>query len=185
MQVSQESTRVGVFLNKVPGPQNWSFIETPPYVFSYEICEISKNTLFYRASPTVDSKSFWFPVCNFIKKETPAKMFFCEFFKIFKNIFSFDRARPDDFCEVLQLYEEKLTSCITSSFVYLPSFSQIASRLLFPKRLWKCASTISFRKFKRKVVLLVIYLFNYDSSKPTFFMLNMVFDVLLSTAFVE
>ena len=35
------------------------------------------------------------------------------------------------------------------------------------------------------VVLLVIYLFNYDSSKATFFMLNMAFDVLLSTVFVE
>ena len=31
---------------------------------------------------------------------------------------------------------------------------------------------VSFRKYKRKVVLLVIYLFNYDSSKSTFFMLN-------------
>ena len=34
----------------------------------------------------------------------------------------------------------------------------------------------------QKVVLLVIYLFNYDSSKATFLMLNMAFDVLLSTA---
>ena len=33
----------------------------------------------------------------------------------------------------------------------------------------------------RKVVLLVIYLFNCDSSKSTFFMLNMAFDVLSST----
>ena len=29
-------------------------------------------------------------------------------------------------------------------------------------------------------VLLVIYLFNHDSSKSTIFMLNMVFDVLLN-----
>ena len=54
----------------------------------------------------------------------------------------------------------------------LPSFSQNASRLLLPKRPWKCESTISFWKCKRKVVLLVIYLFNYDSSKSTFFTLN-------------
>ena len=65
-------------------------------------------------------------------------------------------------------------SCIS------PSFSKNASRLLFPKSLWKCASTISFRKYKRKVALLVICLFNYDSSKFTFFMLNIEFDVLLS-----
>ena len=43
------------------------------------------------------------------------------------------------------------SSCI------LPSFSQNASRLLLPKKLWKCASTIFlFSKCKRKVVLLVI-----------------------------
>ena len=48
----------------------------------------------------------------------------------------------------------------------------------------------------RKVVLLVIYLFNYDYSKSTFFMLsketligflvlNMALDVVLSTVFVK
>ena len=31
--------------------------------------------------------SFMFPTCNFIEKETPAKMFIYEFYKIFKNIF--------------------------------------------------------------------------------------------------
>ena len=39
--------------------------------------------------------------------------------------------------------------------------------------------------FQRKVVLLVIYLFNHDSSKSTTFMLNMAFDVLLSAVFVK
>ena len=69
----------------------------------------------------------------------------------------------------------------TSSSCILPSFSQNASRLLLPKRFWKCESTISFRKYKQKVVLLLlIYLFNYDSSKSNFFMLNMTFDVVLS-----
>ena len=42
--------------------------------------------------------------------------------------------------------------------------------------------TISFRKYKRKVVT---YLFNNDSSKSTFFMLSMAFDVLLSKVFVK
>ena len=41
---------------------------------------------------------------------------------------------------------------------------------------WKFASTTSFRKYKWKVV---IYLFDYDSSKSFFFMLNMAFDVFL------
>ena len=33
------------------------------------------------------SDSFRFSPCNFIKKEIPLKMFFCEFYKISKNIF--------------------------------------------------------------------------------------------------
>ena len=53
--------------------------ETPVRLF--------KNTFFYRTSPVAASDSFRFPACNFIKKETPAKMFICEFCKIFKNIF--------------------------------------------------------------------------------------------------
>ena len=59
------------------------------------------------------------------------------------------------------------------AFIFLEN-----TRLLSLKRLWKCTSTISFQKHKPKVV---IYLFNYDSSKSFFFMLNMAFDVLLST----
>ena len=39
--------------------------------------------------------------------------------------------------------------------------------------------------FQRREVLLVIYLFNPDSSKSTIFKLNMAFDVLLSTVFVK
>ena len=46
-----------------------------------------KTSFFYRTSPVVHSHIFRFPACNFIKKETPASMFFFEFCKIFKNIF--------------------------------------------------------------------------------------------------
>ena len=56
-------------------------------MFSCEICKTFKNKLFYRLSPVAASSSLRFPACNFVKKETPAKMFFCEFYKIFKNIF--------------------------------------------------------------------------------------------------
>ena len=59
------------------------------------------------------------------------------------------------------------------------------SQLLFPKRFWKWASTVSFRKYKREVVLLVTYLFNYDSSKSTFFMLNLTFCFWRSEFFVS
>ena len=57
---------------------------------------IFKNTLFYRTSPVAAPESFSFPACNFIIKETTGKMFFCEFCKIFKDIFSFDRTPHDD-----------------------------------------------------------------------------------------
>ena len=45
-------------------------------------------------------------------------------------------------------------SCIFTLLSQNASFYQNASRLLLPKRLWKCESTIFFRKYKRKVVLL-------------------------------
>ena len=53
--------------------------ETPVRLF--------KNTFFYRTSPVAASDSFRFPECSFDKRRTPAKTFFREFRKIFKNIF--------------------------------------------------------------------------------------------------
>ena len=52
--------------------------------------------MFYRTSPVAASEGFRFPDWNFIKKETPEKIFFCEFCKIFKNIIPFDRTPLDD-----------------------------------------------------------------------------------------
>ena len=40
-QISQENTCTGVFF----------LLKTPTQVFSYEICEIFKNTFFYRIPP--------------------------------------------------------------------------------------------------------------------------------------
>ena len=77
----------------------------------------------------------------------------------------------------LQVYVKKIftypPSCI------LPSFSKNASRLLLPKRLLKCTSKISFRKCKQKLELLAIFLFNYDSSKSTSFVLNVAFSFVV------
>ena len=53
---------------------------------SCEICEIFKNTLFNRTYPVGVSDSYRFLTWNFVKKEICAKIFFCEFWKIFKNI---------------------------------------------------------------------------------------------------
>ena len=64
--------------------------ETPVHLF--------KNTFFNRTFPVAASDSFRFPACNFIKKETPTKMFICEFCKIFKNIFRQKHLRMTAFC---------------------------------------------------------------------------------------
>ena len=68
----------------------------------------------------------------------------------------------------LQVYEKNYFAHPPSCIFH--SFSQNASQLLLPKNLWMCASTISCRKYERKVVLFVIYLFNHDSplSNPRF-----------------
>ena len=78
----------------------------------------------------------------------------------------------------LQVYEKKLF--YTYSFMYFASFSQNASRLIPPKRLVNCASALLVL-----VVLLIIYLFNYDPSQSTSFMQNMASDADLSTAVVK
>ena len=74
--------------NKVAGPQTTTLLKRDSNTgFSCKICEIFKNALFNRTSPVVASDSFAFPVCNLIKKETPQKMFFCEFCKILRISF--------------------------------------------------------------------------------------------------
>ena len=49
----------------------------------------------------------------------------------------------------------------SSSFI-LSSFSQNVSRLLLTKRLWKCANTISFRKYKRVTCNLPVNFFHVE-----------------------
>ena len=88
------------------------------------------------------------------------------------------------FISAFQTFYTRTGSRHSKAFFETSSF-MITSRLVLPKKLWKCTRTISFRQYKRKVVFLVIYLFNYDSSKSAFFMLNMTFDVLLSIVFVK
>ena len=72
----RSSSTKEVFLNNSQNSQENTMLEL-----------LFKNTLFYRTSPVAAPESFSFPACNFIIKETMAKMFFCEFCKIFKDIF--------------------------------------------------------------------------------------------------
>ena len=81
----------------------------------------------------------------------------------------------------LQVYKKKQLFH-TSSFMYFAFiFSECVTITSSEEGLEVCEYNI----FQRKVVLLLIYLFNHDSSKSTIFMLNMAFDVLLSAVFVK
>ena len=70
----------------------------------------------------------------------------------------------------------------TSSFMY---FTFIFSGCTTTTSSEESLKVCEYNFFQRKVVLLVIYLFNHDSSKSTIFMLNVAFDVLLSAGFVK
>ena len=69
-------------------------------------------------------------------------------------------------CWDANLYVYEKNSFIHSPSCIVPSIFK--SWLLLLKTLWNCASKIYFRKFL-KVVLLVIYQFNYDFSMSTSF----------------
>ena len=75
----------------------------------------------------------------------------------------------------------------TSSFMYFafhpPSsiFSEYITITYSEEALKACQHNF----FQRKVILLVIYLFNYDSFKSTMFMVNMALDRLLSAIFLK
>ena len=70
----------------------------------------------------------------------------------------------------------------TSSFMYFAfSFSECITITSSEEALKVCEHGF----FQRKVVFLVIYLFNRDSSKSTIFMLNMALEVLLSAVFAK
>ena len=50
----------------------------------------------------------------------------------------------------------------TSPFMHFAFVFSEHERLILLKSLWKCASKIYFKKYKWKVVLLAIYLFNFN-----------------------
>ena len=68
-----EKTCVGVFFNKVAGPQNSNFIKKR---LQHRFFPAKFAKLFYRLSLAAASAGLRFPACNFVKKETQAKKFF-------------------------------------------------------------------------------------------------------------
>ena len=73
-----ENTCVGVFFNKVAGPQSSNFIKKrlQQRFFTPKFAKFLRTTCF-----TAAAAGLRFPACNFVKKENPPKMFFCEFYK--------------------------------------------------------------------------------------------------------
>ena len=111
---------VADFFNKVAGSRTATLLKID--FNTGEIFESFKNTLFYRKSLVAASDSFIFSACNFVKKETPVKMFFCEFCEIFKNIF---------------LMTEHLR--MTASSVYLWILRSFSEHLFYRAPRWAAA----------------------------------------------
>ena len=94
-------------------------------------------------------ESFRFPVCNFIKKETAAKIFFGEFWKIFKEIFSFDRTPPDECFLCLSVnFEFFRTVILQSTSEKLPFHVQVEE--FQPPDIVKKYFTCLFKRFKQE-----------------------------------
>ena len=74
----------------------------------------------------------------------------------------------------LQVYEKK--ALLHVLFMY---FAFIFSEYITITSFEEGSKEWQYNFFQRKVVLLVIFLFNHDSSKSTIFMLNMTFDVFV------
>ena len=97
-----------------------------------------------------------FADCNLLKKSLWHRCFPVNFAKFLRTPI-LQNSSGGCFCKLQVNDKNSFThtpSCTLRSFSQNSSFSQNTSRLLLPKRFWKCASTISFRKYKRKVVLL-------------------------------
>ena len=70
----------------------------------------------------------------------------------------------------------------TPSFMY---FAFIFSECITITSSQEGLKVWEYNFFQRKVILLVIYLFNHDSPKSSIFMLNVAFDILLSAFFLK
>ena len=94
-------------------------------------------------------------VCNFIKRETLAQVFFCEFCKISKNAFSY--ITPP--VAASEVYEK---NSFTYSFsCILLSFSKNASRLLLPRG-FEIVRAKFLSGLQAKGSARCNFLFNYD-----------------------
>ena len=132
-----EKTCLGVFFNKVVGPQNSNFIQKwLQQRFFLVTFKVFKSNLFYRLSPAAASASLRFPAWNFVKKENLAKMFSCEFKNFLRT--SFDGTPPDDCYLCLSENFEKL---FRKPLLH-SKFFQISATRYSKKLFHKCFSRI-------------------------------------------
>ena len=97
-----------------------------------------------------------------------------------KIIYLLNKNKFVEFCNIqstIQVSEKKLFH--TSSFIYFAFIFSERITIISSEVASKVCELNVFHEIKRKGVLHVIYLLNYDSSKSTLFMLNMTFDVFL------
>ena len=129
-----EKTCVGVFFNKVVGPQNSNFIQKwlQQRFFLVKFSKSLRATCF----PAAASASLRFPAWNFVKKENLAKMFSCEFKKFLRT--SFDWTPPDDCYLCLSENFEKL---FRKPLLH-SKFFQISATRYSKKLFHKCFSRI-------------------------------------------
>ena len=80
MSISQENNCVGVFFNKVAGSQNFNFIKKR---LQQRFFPVKKSDYLQRLLLSVQGLQ---PL-NLLKRRLRQRCFFCEFYKIFKNIF--------------------------------------------------------------------------------------------------
>ena len=129
-----EKTCVGVFFDKVVGPQNSNFIQKwlQQRFFLVKFSKSLRATCF----PAAASASLRFPAWNFVKKENLAKMFSCEFKNFLRT--SFDGTPPDDCYLCLSENFEKL---FRKPLLH-SKFFQISATRYSKKLFHKCFSRI-------------------------------------------
>ena len=133
-------------------------------VKSFQIKYFEEKQSAFFSFPQIHFSRLWPGACNFIKKETLAQMFSCEFCEISKNTFSYRTppVAPSVFtheCIVksfqIKYFEEKQSAFF--SFPQIP-FSSIPNcglgpATLFKKRLWHRCFPVNFAKFLRRSFL--------------------------------
>ena len=108
--------------------------------FSCTICKFFKKTLFYRLSPAAASASLRFPVCNLVKNESSAKMFFLWIVQNFEEHLLTEHLWMTASCVYLRIlwsFSEHLFYKSTSGNCFISCTSCIISTTRYSKKLFR------------------------------------------------